>query len=126
ADFEGTQLCNIHHLMLLDGIRHAPLQTRRHRLVVFAETRNNSDLAFLHDHEAAQTPDHDNDYRQTAEQFGRARRQRRHAATRATGTRAARPAAATLVAKQRANSVVEVAPDLIQIGRTFVVPWTLR
>src|SRR5690606_14319093 len=116
--FEGTQLRNVDRLGVLDGVRQAPLEAWGLGALVLAELRDDGNLAFLDDVEAAGQPQQHQHQRHHAHpDAGAAWRRRSHSAAIA-GPAVAAPA---LASEKGPDAVVEVAPDLVEIGRAVVV-----
>ncbi|MCY1529220.1 hypothetical protein D9M68_643540 [compost metagenome] len=118
TDLERAQLRHVDHLVALDRIRHAPLEAGLGRALVFAELGHDGDLTFLHDVEAAGQPDADCDQSDDAQADARSTRRRRRHAAPVAGAIVAAPA---LAPEQGPDAIIEIAPDLVQIGRTVSV-----
>ena len=118
ADLLGAQLRHVDRLVGLEGIGQAPLEAGVDGVAVAPERGDHRLLAFLDDEDAAAEPDQDDDAAdQRRADAGTAQVGLEvRAAVRVTGAVAAARAAAA-PAEQAAQLAIEVAPQLVEVGR---------
>ena len=118
ADVDGADLRDEHQLMALDRVRQAPVEAGAHGGLVAAELGDHGLLAFLHDEEAGAQPDqHHHRGHQAGADAGAL-----HVGLEVAAAAAKPPLSRTpaLAAEQAAQLAVEIAPELVQVGRALV------
>jgi hypothetical protein len=117
-DVDRADLRDVDDLVALDRVRQPPVEAGAHGGAVASEARDHRLLAFLHDEDAGAHPDHDHD---DGDQAGA------HARALHVGLEVAVAAAAEVpplppraAAEQAAELAVEVAPQLVEVGRPLV------
>ena len=108
--------------MSLNGVGHAPVETRTHRGVVFAKLGDDGLLTFLHDEKACGQPDQHG----TAQDDPNAQvldegRDFRSARTTTGAARTLGALATAFAAKNLTQLAVEVAPQFVQIRRSALL-----
>ena len=116
ADLDCPHAGEIHQLVVLDRIGHAPAQARLGGLGVAAEAHLDPALAGIDDVEAAGRPDRQAEHHQHAD----AAAEELEIEAGAAAAIAAALAAGALLAEKRAPFAAEVAIDLLEIGRPLV------
>src|SRR5262249_1665175 len=115
TDFERSQREHVDHFVRLDGPRHAPAKTRGGGFTEPAEGGHDANLAFLDDVEAAAEPDHERRSQHGEHAEARATR----IGPEPTATAAIVATAAAAPTEQSVQAAVEIAPQFIEIRRTF-------
>src|SRR5690606_6006388 len=126
ADLDRAQLLGVDDLVRLDRVRQAPGEAGPvDEVLELAETHHRRSLAFLDDVEAAAEPQQHGDHGQQAD-AGAGSFHRGATAAARIGRAARTVRAAALLAEQAVEPPVEVAPQLIEIGRAVALAGTLR
>ena len=112
ADLDRAYACQVDQFVRVDRIRQAPLQARICRFDKLAETQHDTTLACIDDVQAAGQPDDDDQAEHHAD--ATAELARRH------GRTAFATAVVRLAAEQPRQALVEIAPQVFQIGRSLI------
>src|SRR5690606_3424939 len=116
------QLRNIDRLVTFNWIRKPPLQTGRQGLRVLAELGHHGNLPFLDDDKAAGQPQADQDDDDDGHHLGRALGKLHTAAISRAIVAAAKWAAALgLAPEEGTETIIEIAPDFVQVRRTIAL-----
>ena len=110
ADLDGPHLREVDELDRLDRERQVPARARLRGLGVLAEARDDAAAAFVDDVEAAREPDDERRAR-------RACRRRRSARPAPAAAPPSPPSRLALAAEELVHPAIDVAPDLVEIGR---------
>ncbi|MNS68741.1 hypothetical protein D3C72_1020280 [compost metagenome] len=115
--FHRAHLRHVDGFVGLERVRPAPVETGRRGVAVLAEREHDAVLALLHDERAAGEPDEDGDHADHAGGDAGAL----HVGTRTTATAVviAAVVGTVLLSEKGVQALIEIAPQLIEVRRTF-------